>query len=251
MHKETVLEVHHWSERVFTFKTTRDKTLRFKSGEFTMVGLEHNNKPLLRAYSLASANHEDYLEFLSIKVPDGALTSKLQHINPGEEILVGKKPVGTLVLDYLLPGENLFLIGTGTGLAPFLGLIKDPETYEKFENVVLVHSVRNPDELVYASTLYNFKYSIYGDLVQGFWDYVPIVTGAPLNQQRITTQIINGSFPNYSNTKGFDPQKDRIMVCGSEAVTKDVLELSKSLGFVLGSNASPGTVTIEKAFVEK
>lgn len=247
MHKETVTEINHWSEKVFTFKTTRSPGLRFKNGEFTMVGLIVDEKPLLRAYSIASANHEDYLEFLSIKVPDGALTGRLQNIQLGDEVLVGTKPVGTLTIDYLLPGETLYMFATGTGLAPFLGVIKDPETYDKFENLVLVHSVKEPNELVYAKDLYNFSYSPFGEFLQGSWEYKPIVTGPPLVQKRITTQILSGVFPEES----LNPDSDRIMVCGSPQAVHDLKTISEDFGFTMGSNAKPGTYTVEKAFVEK
>ena len=146
-HEEKVLSVHHWTDKLFTFKTTRDAALRFSNGHFTMIGLRVNNKPLLRAYSIVSANYEDHLEFLSIKVPHGPLTSRLQHVRPGDTVIVGRKPTGTLVIDYLLPGRRLYLLGTGTGLAPFMSIVRDPETYEKFEQVVLVHGVRTVDEL--------------------------------------------------------------------------------------------------------
>lgn len=247
MHSEKVIEINHWSEKVFTFKTTRNPGLRFKNGEFTMVGLVVGEKPLLRAYSIASANHEDYLEFLSIKVPDGALTGRLQNIRLGDEVLVGTKPVGTLTIDYLLPGKTLCMFATGTGLAPFLGIIKDPETYDKFENIVLVHSVRSPDELVYAKTLYNFPYSIFGDFLQGSWEYKPIITGPPLNQERITNQILNGTF----SKEPLNPDLDRLMACGSPQAVGDLKNISEDLGFTMGSNAKPGTYTVEKAFVEK
>ena len=148
--EETVLSVHHWTDRLFSFTTTRDQSLRFSNGHFTMIGLrQENGKPLLRAYSIASANYEEHLEFLSIKVPNGPLTSKLQHIQVGDKIVVGRKPTGTLLIDYLLPGKTLYLIGTGTGLAPFMCLIRDPATYEKYEKVVLFHGVREVKELAY------------------------------------------------------------------------------------------------------
>src|ERR671939_322954 len=147
--EEKVLDVHHWTNRLFTFKTTRDTSLRFSNGHFTMIGLRVNEKPLLRAYSIVSANYEDHLEFLSIKVPEGPLTSRLQHIKVGDTIIVGRKPTGTLLIDYLLPGRRLYLLSTGTGLAPFMSIIRDPETYEKFEQVVLAHGVRRISDLGY------------------------------------------------------------------------------------------------------
>ncbi|HET6599045.1 MAG TPA: ferredoxin--NADP reductase, partial [Burkholderiaceae bacterium] len=151
--EERVLSVRHWTNKLFTFTTTRDAGLRFSNGHFTMIGLRVNNKPLLRAYSIVSANYEEHLEFLSIKVPDGPLTSKLQHIQVGDTVIVGKKPTGTLVTDYLIPGKRLYLLSTGTGLAPFMSIIRDPDTYERFEQVVLVHGVRQKDELAYHDLL--------------------------------------------------------------------------------------------------
>ena len=151
--KEKVIEIHHWTDKTFSFKTTRNLSFRFKNGEFAMIGLEIDDKPLLRAYSVVSPNHEDHLEFLSIKVPNGPLTSKLQHININNEILINSKSTGTLVCDYLLPGRNLYLFSTGTGLAPFMSIVRDPETYEKFENVILTHTVRTIKELAYKDLL--------------------------------------------------------------------------------------------------
>ena len=150
---ERVLEVHHWTDRLFSFKTTRDAGLRFSNGHFTMIGLMVDGKPLLRAYSVASANYEEHLEFLSIKVADGPLTSRLQHVKPGDSILVGRKPTGTLVVDYLRPGRRLYLLATGTGLAPFMSIVRDPEVYERFEQVVLIHGVREVAELAYRQLL--------------------------------------------------------------------------------------------------
>jgi len=149
--EERVLTVHHWTDSLFSFTTSRDPSLRFSNGHFTMIGLRVNDKPLLRAYSMASANYEEHLEFLSIKVQDGPLTSRLQHIQPGDSVLVGKKPTGTLLIDYFLPGKRLYLLGTGTGLAPYLSIVRDPETYEKFEQVIVVHGVREVKEIAYRT----------------------------------------------------------------------------------------------------
>ena len=147
LNHERVLKVHHWTDTLFTFVTTRDSGFRFENGQFTMIGIEVEGRPLLRAYSMVSANYEEHLEFLSIKVPEGPLTSRLQHIQIGDTVIVGKKPTGTLVADYLLPGKRLYLLSTGTGLAPFMSIIRDPDTYERFEHIVLVHGVRQVDEL--------------------------------------------------------------------------------------------------------
>jgi ferredoxin--NADP+ reductase len=174
---ETVLSVHHWTDRLFSFTTTRDETLRFSNGHFTMIGLRVDGKPLLRAYSIVSANYENHLEFLSIKVQDGPLTSRLQHIKVGDKIVVGKKPTGTLLIDYLLPGKNLYLFGTGTGLAPFLSIVRDPETYEKFEKVILVHGVREVAELAYYDylTVDLPKNEFLGEMVSAQMMYYPTV----------------------------------------------------------------------------
>src|SRR5947209_3045187 len=193
--EEKVLDVHHWTNRLFTFKTTRDASLRFSNGHFTMLGLKVNGKPLLRAYSIVSANYEDHLEFLSIKVPDGPLTSRLQHIQPGDSIIVGRKPTGTLLIDYLLPGKRLYLLGTGTGLAPFMSIVRDGETYEKFEQVILVHGVRRKDELAYHDLLVKHlpHHEFLGELVTSKLRYYPTVTReAYKNMGRVTELIDNG-----------------------------------------------------------
>src|SRR5688572_25050900 len=176
--EETVLSIHHWTDRLFTFKTTRDPSLRFSNGHFTMIGLRVNDKPLLRAYSIASANYEDHLEFLSIKVDEGPLTSRLQHIQVGDTIIVGRKPTGTLVLDYLLPGKRLYMFSTGTGLAPFMSVVRDPATYEKYEQIVLVHGVRQVDELAYHDFLVEHlpRHEFLGDMVSSQLRYYPTVT---------------------------------------------------------------------------
>ncbi|HSB98754.1 MAG TPA: ferredoxin--NADP reductase, partial [Burkholderiaceae bacterium] len=193
--EETVLTVHHWTNRLFTFTTTRDPALRFSNGHFTMIGLVVNGKPLLRAYSIVSANYEDQLEFLSIKVPHGPLTSRLQHIRPGDKVIVGRKPTGTLVIDYLLPGKRLYLLGTGTGLAPFMSIVRDPDTYDKFEQIILVHGVREVDELAYHDVLVEHlpKHEFLGELVTSKLRYYPTVTRQSYrNMGRITELIESG-----------------------------------------------------------
>jgi len=182
---ETVTDVHHWNETLFSFKTTRGAGFRFKNGHFVMVGLEHESKPLMRAYSIASANHEDHLEFFSIKVENGPLTSKLQHLKIGDEILIGKKPTGTLITDRMLPGKNLYLIGTGTGLAPFMSIIKDPEIYDQFDKVILVHGVRYVSELAYSDYIKNElpEHEYLGDLLKEKLVYYPLVTREPNQTQ--------------------------------------------------------------------
>src|SRR6201994_1306655 len=193
--EERVLSVHHWTDRLFTFTTTRDPALRFSNGHFTMIGLRVNEKPLLRAYSIASANYEDHLEFLSIKVEEGPLTSRLQHIQPGDSIIVGKKPTGTLVIDCLLPGKRLYMFCTGTGLAPFMSLVRDPDTYEKFSEVILVHGVRQVDELAYHDLLVEHlpEHEILGEMVSKQLRYYPTVTREQfVNMGRITELIRSG-----------------------------------------------------------
>lgn len=187
--EERVISVHHWTESLFSFRTTRDPSFRFRNGEFTMIGIEVEGRPLLRAYSVVSANYEEELEFFSIKVENGPLTSRLQHLKVGDPIMVGKKPTGTLVLDNLLPGRHLYLLGTGTGLAPFLSIIKDPETYERFERVVLVHGCRKVEELAYGDTITQDlpNHEFLGETIADQLIYYPTVTREPFrNTGRIT-----------------------------------------------------------------
>jgi ferredoxin--NADP+ reductase len=252
--EETVLSVHHWTDRLFSFTTTRDQALRFSNGHFTMIGLKVNGKPLLRAYSIASANYEEHLEFLSIKVQDGPLTSRLQHIQVGDKIIVGKKPTGTLLIDYLLPGKNLYLIGTGTGLAPFMCLIRDPATYEKYEKVILFHGVREVNELAYGEyitvDLPNHEYL--GDMVKEQLLYYPCVTREPFkNRGRATDLMISGKLESDLGLPKLDPVRDRVMICGSPALNKDMRDLLNARGFQEGSTTSPGDYVVERAFVEQ
>ena len=252
--EETVLSVHHWTDRLFSFTTTRDQALRFSNGHFTMIGLKVNGKPLLRAYSIASANYEEHLEFLSIKVQDGPLTSRLQHIQVGDKIIVGKKPTGTLLIDYLLPGKNLYLIGTGTGLAPFMCLIRDPATYEKYEKVILFHGVREVNELAYGEyitvDLPNHEYL--GDMVKDQLLYYPCVTREPFkNRGRATDLMISGKLESDLGLPKLDPVRDRVMICGSPALNKDMRDLLNARGFQEGSTTSPGDYVVERAFVEQ
>ncbi len=251
---ETVLSVNHWTDRLFSFTTTRDQTLRFSNGHFTMIGLRLDGKPLLRAYSIVSPNYEDHLEFLSIKVQDGPLTSKLQHIQVGDKIVVGKKPTGTLLIDYLLPGKNLYLFGTGTGLAPFLSIVRDPETYEKFEKVILVHGVREVAELAYHEYLTTElpDHEFLGEMVTAQMLYYPTVTREPFkNQGRITTLLETGKLQKDLGLPKFDPDHDRAMLCGSPALLKDMKHLLESRGFLEGNTTKPGDFVIERAFVEQ
>ncbi len=250
---ETVIDIKHWTNKTFSFKTTRNKTFRFKNGEFAMIGLEVENKPLLRAYSIASPNHEDYLEFLSIKVPNGPLTSKLQHIKLKDEILINSKSTGTLVCDYLLPGRNLFLLSTGTGLAPFMSIIRDPETYEKFNKVILTHTVREVKELAYKDFLENLNNDqLYSEITKGNFLYFNSVTRENFERTgRITTWINENKLTNYLNIENFDPKLDRVMICGSEDMTFDLKTLFEKKGSSEGSTQIQGGFVIEKAFAEK
>ena len=250
---ETVIDIKHWTNKTFSFKTTRNKTFRFKNGEFAMIGLEVENRPLLRAYSIASPNHEDHLEFLSIKVPNGPLTSKLQHIKLKDQILINSKSTGTLVCDYLLPGRNLFLLSTGTGLAPFMSIIRDPETYEKFHKVILTHTVREIKELAYKKFLENLNSDeLYSEITKGNFLYFNSVTRENFERTgRITTWINENKLTNYLNIENFDPKLDRVMICGSEDMTFDLKTLFEKKGSSEGSTQIQGGFVIEKAFAEK
>lgn len=252
---ERVLSVHHWNDTLFSFKTTRDPALRFHNGHFVMIGLEVEGKPLMRAYSIASANYEENLEFLSIKVQDGPLTSRLQHLKEGDPILVSKKPVGTLVVSDLLPGKNLFLFGTGTGLAPFMSIVKDPEVYERFEKVILVHGVRWVSELAYANYLEEElpNNEHFGDMVNGKLIYYPTVTREEFrNRGRITELIENGKLCQDVGLPQLNPETDRAMLCGSPHMLADVGKLLDGLGFkVSPGTGQPGDYVVERAFVEK
>jgi len=251
---ERVLTVHHWTDRLFSFTTTRDPSLRFSNGHFTMIGLRtEGGKPLLRAYSIASANYEDHLEFLSIKVPDGPLTSRLQHIQPGDTIVVGRKPTGTLLIDYLLPGKRLYLLGSGTGLAPWMSIIRDPATYEKFEQVVLVHGVREVKELAYYDylTVDLPQHEFLGEMVSQQLRYYPTVTREPfINRGRITDLIENGKLAADLGLPALDPAQDRVMICGSPEMLRDLKRMMEQRQFVEGNTTTPGDYVIERAFVE-
>ena len=251
---EQVLNVRHWNDTLFSFTTTRDPALRFHNGHFVMLGLEVNGKPLMRAYSIASANYEENLEFLSIKVQDGPLTSRLQHLKQGDTVLVSKKPVGTLLVDDLKPGKHLYLFATGTGLAPFMSIIKDPDVYERFEKVVLLHGVRFKSELAYADYIQNElpNNEYFGDIVREKLIYYPSVTREPFrNQGRISTQINNGTFPQNLGLPDLNPETDRVMLCGSPAMLAELKELLEHRGFKEGNTTTPGDFVVERAFVEK
>jgi len=252
--EERVLSVHHWTDKLFTFTTTRDPALRFSNGHFTMIGLKVNGKPLLRAYSIVSANYEDHLEFLSIKVPDGPLTSRLQHIKVDDTIVVGKKPTGTLVVDYLLPGKRLYMLSTGTGLAPFMSIIRDPETYEKFEHVILVHGVRQVEELAYHDLLVEHlpNHEFLGELVSSKLRYYPTVTRENYkNMGRVTELIENGKLFSDLGVPEINPAEDRVMICGSPGMLRDLKHILEQRQFIEGNTSKPGHFVIERAFAEQ
>jgi ferredoxin--NADP+ reductase len=252
-HEEKVLSVHHWTDRLFSFTTTRDAGLRFSNGHFTMIGLKVNDKPLLRAYSIVSPNYEEHLEFLSIKVQDGPLTSRLQHIQVGDSIIVGKKPTGTLLIDYLLPGKNLYLLSTGTGLAPFLSVIRDPETYEKFEKVIVVHGVRQVNELAYHDYITQElpNHELLGEMITDQLLYYPTVTREPYkNQGRLTDLIESGKMCADLGMPSINPETDRVMICGGPQMLKDLKKILEERAFKEGSTTTPGDFVIERAFAE-
>ena len=254
LHQETVLSVHHWTDRLFSFTTTRDMGLRFSNGHFTMIGLTVNNKPLLRAYSIVSPNYEEHLEFLSIKVPDGPLTSRLQHIQVGDSIIVGRKPTGTLLIDYLLPGKNLYMLSTGTGMAPFLSVLRDPETYERFDKVILVHGVRQVNELAYHDYLTQElpQHELLGEMVSTQFLYYPTVTREPYRHMgRITDLMESGQLFADLGLPTPDPTQDRVMICGSPQMLKDLKSLLEQRGFQEGNTTRPGDFVIERAFAEQ
>lgn len=252
---ERVLSVHHWNDNLFSFRTTRDPGLRFLNGQFLMLGLEHEGRPLVRAYSIVSANHDEFLEFFSIKVPGGPLTSKLQNLSAGDNVIVGRKPTGTLVLRDLNPGKHLFLLATGTGLAPFLSLIQDPECYERFEKIVLVHGVRTADELAYREFITRelYEHEFYAERVRNKLVYYPTVTREPfINEGRITHLIESGKLFDDIGLPALDPETDRAMICGSPAMIKDCCALFDQCGFKGSPHiGAPGDYLIERAFVEK
>ncbi|MDN3525082.1 ferredoxin--NADP reductase [Halomonas sabkhae] len=253
--EEEVLSVHHWNDTLFSFRTTRERSLRFKNGQFVMIGLEVDGKPLMRAYSVASPNYEDHLEFFSIKVPDGPLTSRLQHLQVGDTVKVSRKPTGTLVTDDLLPGRNLYLLSTGTGLAPFLSLIQDPEAYERFEKIVLVHGVRSVSELAYSDFISSElpAHEYLGEEISEKLVYHPTVTREDFHTTgRLTDHIRSGKLFDDHGLPVIDPKQDRAMICGSPAMLDETSALLDELGFNISPRmGDPGDYVIERAFVEK
>jgi len=251
--KETVRSVKHWNDTLFSFTTSRDPSFRFKNGHFIMMGLEHEGKPLMRAYSIASANYEEDLEFFSIKVPDGPLTSQLQKIEVGDEILLSRKPTGTLIVDNLLPGKNLYLISTGTGLAPFMSIIKDPEAYEQFDKVILTHGTRYTSELAYRDIIKEElpDNEYFGELIREKLIYYPTVTRDEFETQgRITDAMESGKLAKDIGLPEFDLENDRFMICGSPSMLKDTCRILDDMGFKEARHGNAGHYVIERAFVE-
>jgi len=260
---QTVTSVKHWSDRLFSFRVTRPASLRFRSGEFVMIGLMGDphpetgkQKPLLRAYSIASPAWDDELEFYSIKVEDGPLTSRLQHIEPGDEIILRPKPVGTLVHDALLPGKRIWFFATGTGFAPFASLLREPETYEKFEEVVVTHTCRDVAELEYGRRLIEdlkadeMMQELIGAENLAKIRYYPTTTREQSPKMgRITTLLLDGTVFDDLGIPAINAQTDRAMVCGSLAFNTDIKEILEGFGLEEGANSDPNTFVIEKAFV--
>jgi ferredoxin/flavodoxin---NADP+ reductase len=249
-----VLSVHHWTDRQFSFTTTRDAGFRFQSGQFTMIGLPVEGKPLLRAYSVVSPHWDETLEFLSIKVPNGPLTSRLQHIKVGDTVLVGRKASGTLLTQNLLPGKNLYLLSTGTGLAPFMAMVRDPEVYEMFDKVVLVHGCRQVNELAYDEVITKElpANAYFGELAARKLIYYPTVTREAFrNQGRIPPLLASGKLTDDIGLPRINKESDRFMLCGSPEMLKDTRVLFEELGMVEGNMSHPGHYVIERAFVDK
>ncbi len=249
---QTVTSVHHWTDSLFSFRVTRPRSLRFRSGEFLMIGLPGDNgKPILRAYSIASPSWDEELEFYSIKVPDGPLTSKLQKIEVGDHVIVRPKATGTLVLDALVPGKRLYMIATGTGIAPFASLLRDPETYEKFDEVILTHTCRKVSELGYGEELVEriLRDPLVGDEAEAKFRYYPTTTREQFwHMGRITDLISNGTLSEDLNLPSLG-EDDRVMICGSMGLNNDVKAICIRAGLEEGSNSRPGHFVLEKAFV--
>ncbi|QOY63753.1 ferredoxin--NADP reductase [Lysobacter sp. H21R4] len=262
---ETVLDVRHWTDDYFSFTTTRDDGFRFENGQFVMIGLDTpqpdgSTKPLMRAYSIASANWEEQLEFFSIKVANGPLTSRLQHIQPGDAIRIGRKPTGTLLIHDLHPGRNLYLLGTGTGFAPWLSIIKDPEVYERFEKIILTHGVRHEADLAYRDYILNElpRHEFLGEEITAKLRYYPAVTREPFvfdghdHRGRMTDLMASGQMMEHLGLQPLDPAHDRAMVCGSPQMLADFRTLLDGRGFTAAPRIGvPGDYVFERAFVEK
>ena len=258
INKERVLEVEHFTDRLFRIKLTRDKSLRFRDGEFLMIGLDHfseklqKNKPIMRAYSVISPSHQETLEFYSIKVQDGPLTSKLQHIQVGDEVLVNTKSVGTLVTTNVKNGRTLYMMSTGTGISPFLSLVRGFDIYDNYDNVVLLHGVRNVTDLSFDDYLNNLNEDeIYKEITQGKFKYYPTVTREEFKHEgRVTDAMYSGKVQEALGLEEFDKEKDRVMICGSMEMNLELKEYFEGLGLVEGTMKEPGEYVLEKAFVD-
>lgn len=252
VHAETVVSVKHYTDRLFSFRISRPQSFRFRSGEFVMIGLPNAEKPVFRAYSIASPAWDDELEFFSIKVPDGPLTQHLQRIQPGDTVLMRQKSTGTLVIDALTPGKRLFMISTGTGIAPFASLVRDPDTYEKFDEVILTHTCRDHAELRYGEELFDQAANdpLIGEVAAGkLTHYATTTREISPRMGRITRLIENGKLCADLGMPALDPATDRVMICGSMSMLKDVKELVEGLGFAEGSLSHPAEFVVERAFV--
>lgn len=255
---QTVTEIKHWTDSLFSFRVTRPKSLRFRSGEFVMIGLmgepdaKGRQKPIMRAYSIASPSWDDTLEFYSIKVPDGPLTSRLQHIQVGDQIILRPKPVGTLVHDALTPGKRIWFFATGTGFAPFASLLRDPQTYEDYDQVIVTHTCRDPADLAYSrEVVENLKDDpLIGEMSVGKLHYYPTTTRGPSEKMgRITSLIKDGTVFRDLGLDGITPQEDRAMVCGSLGLNTELKEILEGFGLREGANSDPAEYVVEKAFV--
>ncbi len=264
--KAKVTSVHHWNDTLFSFKTTRERSFTFENGQFVMVGLEVDGKPVMRAYSIASANYDDQLEFFSIKVPNGALTSRLQHLQVHDEVMITVRPAGTLVPGYLLPGKRLFLLCTGTGLAPFMSIIRDPDIYEKFDKVILVHGTRSVSELAYQQQIEQEipENPYFGDIVADKLLYYPTVTrekyqynslktpdGMTRHEGRITHLLSSGELNRSLNLPALNTDEDRFMLCGNDAMLKDLMQILDDKQFIKANSRNMGHYVIEQAYIEK
>ncbi|MBS0416069.1 MAG: ferredoxin--NADP reductase [Proteobacteria bacterium] len=251
---ETVIDIRHWNDKLFSFRTTRPDSLRFENGQFVMLGLQLADRKIVRAYSIASANHEEHLEFYSIKVPDGALTSRLQRVQPGAGVLISSKPTGTLVLRDLRPGKRLFLLATGTGIAPFLSIVKDPEAYDLFEQIIVVHGVRLRSDLAFAhSVLHAVREDPYlGELAKSALLYYPCVSREPCEHPgRVTTALESGLLCSGLGIAALDVATDRLMICGNMSMLSDTRQLLDARGFTVSPQIGvSGDYVIERAFAE-
>ncbi len=250
---QTVTWVRHYTDRLFAFRVTRPQSLRFRSGEFVMIGLPGDDgRPILRAYSIASPSWDEELEFYSIKVPDGPLTSRLQKIEVGDQIILKTKPVGTLVVDALLPGKRLWMLATGTGIAPFASLVRDPEVYEKFDHVILAHTCRQVAELTYGQELIANLVNdpLIGEMVEGKLTYYPTATREPFeNTGRVTDKLRSGELFEKLGVPAWNTETDRVMICGSMGLNLEIKDLCEAAGMEEGANSKPGHYVVEKAFV--